>query len=369
MRDMSDMELVQDYNRKGSEAAFSELVERHVSLVYSAALRHVGIAANAKEITQAVFVIFARKAHSLRPDTVLEGWLYETTRLTSSSFLRGERRRRWREQEAYMQSNNQETNNVSVWNQLAPLLDEAISRLGKKDREALLLRFFKEKNLGEVAVALNVTETAAQSRVHRALEKLRKFFAKRGVVSTTAIIAGAISANSVQAAPVALAKSATFMAIAKGGTVSGSTLILVKGVLNLMTLAKVKTTAVIGTAIILAAGVTAIAVDESFWQMKLENLQTAPAVVIVRPTQYSDHMAMTDDEGRVIAHNLNFAGLLQVAFALTPQRMILPAMPQQASLNSCLRCLTTKRKRCKKLSSSNSVIRLSAKFVKPMRCY
>src|ERR1017187_5071977 len=153
MHDASDMELLRDYDRQRSEAAFAALVQRHVNLVYSAALRHVGIAAHAEEITQAVFIILARKAAGLRADTILEGWLYETTRLTALSFLRGERRRQFREQEAYMQSTLQESTDASIWNQLAPLLDDAMSRLGKKDRDAVILRFFKEKNLREVATA------------------------------------------------------------------------------------------------------------------------------------------------------------------------------------------------------------------------
>ena len=189
MGDMSDIELLRDYNRRGSEEAFAELVRRHIGLVYSTALRHAAIAAHAEEITQAVFIILARKAASLRSDTVLEGWLYETTRLAAWSFLRGERRRQSREQEACMQSILHETPENSAWNQLAPLLDEAMSRLGRKDREAVILRFFKEKSLGEVAAALQVTEAAAQSRVHRAVDKLRRYFSRRGVALTTASIA------------------------------------------------------------------------------------------------------------------------------------------------------------------------------------
>src|SRR6185295_14292433 len=98
MPDVSDMELLRDYERQGSEEAFAALVRRHINLVYTAAFRHVGIVAHAEEITQAVFVILARKAAGLRPDTILEGWLYETTRLISLSFMRGERRRQLREQ-------------------------------------------------------------------------------------------------------------------------------------------------------------------------------------------------------------------------------------------------------------------------------
>src|SRR5271163_3233101 len=181
MHDAGDMELLRQYDRQGSEAAFAALVQRHVNLVYSAAFRHVGIDAHAGEITQAIFIILARKAAGLRADTILDAWLYETTRLTALSFQRGERRRQFREQEAYMQSTLQESADVSIWNQLAPLLDEAMARLGSKDREAVVLRFFKEKSLSEVAVAMKTTEAAAQSRVHRAVEKLRLFFTKRGV--------------------------------------------------------------------------------------------------------------------------------------------------------------------------------------------
>jgi DNA-directed RNA polymerase specialized sigma24 family protein len=90
MPEAGNMELVRDYHRHGSEAAFAELVRRHVHLVYSVAVRHVGVAAHAEEITQAVFIILARKAAGLRPDTILEGWLHETARLTALSFLRGD---------------------------------------------------------------------------------------------------------------------------------------------------------------------------------------------------------------------------------------------------------------------------------------
>jgi hypothetical protein len=91
-------------------------------------------------------------------------------------------------------------------------------------------------------------------RVSRALEKLRKFFTKRGVDSTTAIIAGAISANSVQAAPVGLAKTISAVAITKGAT--ASTLTLVKGAMKIMAWTKAKTVIIAGATVLIAAGVT-----------------------------------------------------------------------------------------------------------------
>ncbi|HXE42710.1 MAG TPA: sigma-70 family RNA polymerase sigma factor, partial [Candidatus Baltobacteraceae bacterium] len=259
MADASDIELLRNYARQNAEDAFAELVRRHINLVYSTALRHAGIAAQAEEITQAVFIILAHKAANLRPDTVLEAWLYETTRLTALSFLRGERRRQQREQEAYMQSTFDESHAVQ-WSQLAPLLDEAMSRLNRKDREAILLRFFKEKKLNEVATALSITEAAAQSRVLRAVEKLQKFFFKRGVTSTSKALTETISANSIQAAPAALIKATTAIALAKGATASLSTLTLIKGALKIMAWSKAKIAVIAGSIVLLVVGTGGVAI-------------------------------------------------------------------------------------------------------------
>ena len=100
-----------------------------------------------------------------------------------------------------------------IWNQMSPLLDEALAALGEKDRQAVLLRFFENKSLAEVGSSLGLGEDTARKRVSRALEKLHRYFAKRGVTSTTATIAEKISANSIQAVPVALAKSVNAVAI------------------------------------------------------------------------------------------------------------------------------------------------------------
>ena len=252
------MELLRDYYRHGSEAAFAELVRRHIHLVYSVAARHTGVAAHAEEITQAVFIILARKAAGLRPDTILEGWLHETTRLTALSFLRGERRRQFREQEAYMQSTLQESPDNAAWHQLAPLLDEAIARLGTQDRDAVMLRFFKEQSVRDVAAAMQVSEPAAQRRVLRAVDKLRQFFAEHGVDSPADAITGSIAAHSIQMAPMALAKTVTAVAIVKGAAASTSTLTIVKGALKIMAWTKAKTVITATAIVLLVTGTTTV---------------------------------------------------------------------------------------------------------------
>ena len=260
MPDANDMALMREYATRNSEPAFETLVRRHVSLVYSAALRQVGNPAQAEEITQAVFLILARKAARLRPDTVLAGWLHETARFASASFLRGEQRRRHREQEAYMQSKLQESAADPAWEQLAPLLDEAIGKLGKADRNAVVLRFFQNKSAREIAAALNVHESAAQKRLNRAVEKLRAYFLKRGVAVSAGALIGSLSVNSVHGAPVHLA--ASVMAVsAKGTAVSSSTLTLIKGALKIMAWTKAKTAIVVGVGVLLAAGTTTVVIQ------------------------------------------------------------------------------------------------------------
>ena len=240
-----DMRLVREYAARQSESAFAALVSRHTNLVYSAALRQTRDPQLAEEVTQVVFIILARKAASLGAKTILTGWLYRTACYVSGSALKRELRRQHREQEAYMQS-ELDAQAGSTWKQLSPLLDEAMLRLGQTDRDALVLRFFEGRSLNEVGHALGASEEAAKKRVNRALEKLRNIFAKRGVSSTTAIIAGTISAHSVQAAPVALAKAATAAAITKGAAASTSTLTLIKGALKIMAWTKAKTAIVVG---------------------------------------------------------------------------------------------------------------------------
>ena len=139
MHDASDMDLLRQYAVGNSDAAFAALVSRHINLVYSAALRKTGNPHAAEEITQAVFIILARKASRILDKTILPGWLYQTARLTASSYLRRETRRIRREQEAFMQSESHTVAPNETWEQLAPLLEDAMGQLGDKDRAAVVL--------------------------------------------------------------------------------------------------------------------------------------------------------------------------------------------------------------------------------------
>jgi RNA polymerase sigma factor (sigma-70 family) len=259
MQETGDIELLRQYAREGSEDAFEALVARHLNLVYSAALRKTGSPDAAEEIAQAVFIILARKAGRLPDRTILSGWLYQTARLTASTFLRSEIRRTRREQEAYMQPPSNESE-AQTWLQIAPLLEDAMGQLNNEDRTAVVLRFFENKSFAEVGAAFGASENAAKKRVARALDKLRKCFVRHGVVSTSAIIATGISTFSIQQSPAALAKFVTAAAIARGATATASTSTLIKGALKIMAWTKTKTALAVCGALLLAGGATTVAI-------------------------------------------------------------------------------------------------------------
>jgi hypothetical protein len=139
--------------------------------------------------------------------------------------------------------------------------------LGEKDRLAVLLRFFQNKNLREVGVALGLGENAARMRVDRALEKLHGILLKRGV-ATSSTLAAVLSVNAVQLAPVGLAASVA--AASTGGAGAGAgTLVLLK----IMTATQIK----IGISTLVIAGATTALVLQHQAQVKLraENVTMA----------------------------------------------------------------------------------------------
>ena len=201
---MNDLELLQRYSETGCEAAFAELVKRYVDLVYSAAVRQVsGDVHLAQDVTQSVFIDLARKAASFSSRTILTGWLYTSTRFSAAKAVRSERRRQAREQEAFtMQELSGQPTPEPNWEELRPVLDEAMHELNERERNAVLLRYFEGRHLSEVGATLGLSEDAARMRVARALEKLRGLLAKRGVKASAAALAGLLATQSISAAPV-----------------------------------------------------------------------------------------------------------------------------------------------------------------------
>jgi len=187
-----------------SEAAFAELVARHVDLVYSVALRMVCDSHLAKDVTQGVFVALAKSAPELTECAVLAGWLHRTARNVAAQLVRTDVRRRIREQEAAFMNELISAGPNSSWDIVAPQLDALLDDLNEPDRNALLLRYFEKKSAVEMSEILGISQEAAQKRVARAVERLRELFARQGVTVGAGGLVVLLTANAVQAAPAGL---------------------------------------------------------------------------------------------------------------------------------------------------------------------
>src|SRR4051794_12500501 len=195
LHSMDDWELLQAYARNRSESAFAKLISRHLDWVYSVAVRQGGGAHLAEDVAQSVFVLLARKAPELRPGTLINGWLFRTTRHVAAHARRAEQRRKIRETTACNMIHDTTSPDTSeaLWEQLAPHLDKAVASLSEADRSAILLRFYGKLPLRELGEKLGISDDAAKKRVSRALDRMRTFLENRGVrlsgVALAAILA------------------------------------------------------------------------------------------------------------------------------------------------------------------------------------
>ncbi len=256
MHDQSDAQLLRAYAERGAEAAFAEIVARHTDLVYSAALRQVYSPDLARDVTQSVFTDLARKAREvsfkLSPEASLVGWLYRGTRFAARDLYRNETRRNQRERQAMAQL-HPAPETPPDWELLRPVLDDAMAELDDTDRDAVLLRYFKNHDLRTVGATLGISDDAAQKRVSRAVERLREFFAKRGVTVGASGLAVVISANAVQAAPVGLALTISIAAVLTGTTLATTATVTATKAIAMTALQKTIVTATI--AVLAGAGI------------------------------------------------------------------------------------------------------------------
>jgi RNA polymerase sigma factor (sigma-70 family) len=269
MNAMSDAQLLREYAGQKSEPAFGEVVRRYADLVYSAALRQMGSPDLAGEIAQRVFIDLARKARplagSLRENASLAGWLYRATRYAALNLLREERRRHARERQV-MQDLHSPSESAPDWASVSPLLDEALSSLNDEERDALLLRYFKNQDFRAVGAALGVSDDTAQKRVARSLEKLRGALQRRGVTTTTTALSFALASQAVQAAPAGLTAAWIAASLASATAEVGAALTLIK----LMSMTKLQ----FGIGAIIVGGLAAtVAIQhQSASEMRGENM-------------------------------------------------------------------------------------------------
>ena len=258
---LTDSELLRSYAEDGSEAAFAELVQRHVDLVYGAAMRQSwGDATLAEDLTQSVFTAMARKAGELSKHPVLSGWLYKYVRHLAANHHRADQRRKNREQASIKMNTPDSSDDAdSLWEEVKPVLDDAMDGLDDKDRNAVVLRFYENQSLRAVGSALGLSENAARMRVGRALTKLRDLLAQRGVSSSASGLAKALGVGAVAfCAPSGMAATVASQALAATagvGTVTTTTTLT-----SIMSMTKVQAGL---AAVVVTAGLGVATVQQS----------------------------------------------------------------------------------------------------------
>lgn len=290
-----DAELLHCYAESREDAAFAELVGRHIDFVYSAALRQVnGDAHLAQDVTQSVFTDLARKSGQLAEHRVLAGWLFTSTRFAAAKAVRGEQRRRVRDREAQLMNEilREDPAEKREWENVRPVIDEALAQLGEADREAVLLRFFEGRNFASVGAKLRLTENAARMRVERALDKLQQVMRRRGVASTTGALAAALATQAVTAAPAGMAASVAGAALSGVVTAAGTT----SAVLTFMGMTKLQLG--IAAAVAVIGGVEIVTEQKANAALRAEVAALAPSVDLtalraerVRQTRLADEVA------------------------------------------------------------------------------
>lgn len=210
---MDDSKQLRAFVECGSESDFRKIVERHMGMVYSTAMRRLNDAGLAEEASQNVFVKLSQKAQRLGTPANLAGWLYKSTLLETSNMIRSKDRRRKR-QEILTELSQTQTGGESVWGRVMPVLDEAMGCLRDRDREVLLLRYFEGCSLREVGQFLDIGEDAAQKRVSRSLSKLSQLLRRRGIAVPATVLGTQLFQTSVHSVPPALAATTIKAAVA-----------------------------------------------------------------------------------------------------------------------------------------------------------
>ena len=261
-----DRQLLRRFAENNSQEAFASLTARYLNLVYSVCRRELADDETAEDVTQAVFLILARKAPGLGRDVVLSGWLFQTARFAAKNArLQAQRRAAHEQKAAQAMGEQSQGREDAVWSEIEPLLNRSLVALRDGDRECVLLRFFQGLSFAEAGAALGLSEEAARKRVGRVLEKMRAFLGKEGVLIPSVALAGLLTAHAAKAVPITCQASIAHMtAGAVVGQVSlsltGSHIYqLSEGTMKAMKIAQVKVAVGVTTGLALGLGVFAIA--------------------------------------------------------------------------------------------------------------
>ena len=285
----------------------------------------------AEDVTQGVFVALAQNARQLTHHPVLSGWLHRTTQNLAANAVRTNVRRQTREQEAAAMNELLSTGSDASWEHIAPHLDAALGELSEPDRDAVLLRYFEKKSAQEMAERLGISDEAAQKRVSRAVERLREFFAKRGVTIGASGLVVVVSANAVQAAPAGLAVAISAAAVLAGTTIATTATAIAIKAITMTTLQK---TFVAATVAVLAGAGIYEARQNSNLREQVRSLQQQQAPLAEQIEQLqterdaaTNRMAALRDETQRL--NRNTSELLKLRAEISQVRRSATPVPNE----------------------------------------
>jgi len=214
----TDVALLRLYAKGRDPEAFAELIKRHAGLVYGTCKRVLGNDDDAQDVSQECFLELARKAGSVRSS--LPAYLHYMARNRSIDAIRKASARRITEQEAAMLTEN---SSERTWADIAPLVDEALSRLPDRLRVPIILHYLEGRTQGQIAQELRLSQSTVSRNLDKGVSSLREALKKAGVIVSVAALAGLLTENAATAAPVAVIASLGKMGVAGvGGAVTAA---------------------------------------------------------------------------------------------------------------------------------------------------
>jgi RNA polymerase sigma factor (sigma-70 family) len=185
-KDQTDRQLLERFVRQRDEVAFEALVQRHGPMVLSACQRVLDNAQDAEDAFQATFVVFMRKAHTIRKPELLGNWLYGVAyRIARKARAQATRRRQMEREAAPMPAADPLIE--VAWRDFRSLLDEELQRLPDRYRAPLVLCYLEGLTNEEAAERLGWPSGSMSYRLARGRKLLRDRLTGRHPALPTAL--------------------------------------------------------------------------------------------------------------------------------------------------------------------------------------
>jgi RNA polymerase sigma-70 factor (ECF subfamily) len=166
--------------KKGNKAAFGKLARRYRDSVLTLAYDFLKDYQNAQDVAQDVFMKAFKNIGDFEEKSRFSSWLYRITVNTSLDARKSKvRRRKLLRSKKSIQIDEQVSKDSEPKSVVDDGLLEAINNLSDHQHAALVLRYFHEKSIREIADILECTESTVRSHLHRALQNLQKRYGKR----------------------------------------------------------------------------------------------------------------------------------------------------------------------------------------------